>query len=81
MSWGKSILKDLIVQASHGKYASCPAAWRNRRSYSIHALGVYCLKSIAMRIWYFTKDSAMSGSYAILAYHLGSMPPTRSADP
>ena len=33
----------------------------------MHALGVYCLKSIAMRVWYFTKDSAMSGSYAILA--------------
>ena len=63
----KVCTKIWLFRQSHGKYASCPAAWWNRQSYSMHAFGVYCLKSIAMRVWYFTRDNAMSGSYAILA--------------
>ena len=62
MCWGEGIHKDLIVQAIPCRYASCPAAWWNRRLYSMHALGVNCLKSIAMRVWYFTRDNAMSVS-------------------
>ena len=73
MCWGEGMHEDPMASMH-------PAQQPGRtvgRSQCMHALGVNFLKSIAMRVWYFTRDSALSGSYTILAeeywFHVSSL--------